>query len=177
MTRMVRRASCDRGDDSDGVAAHERDGAGFHGHVGSTAHRDSNIGLGERGSVVQSVADHRHDASTVLNRPDLLELPIGQYLGHHTTHADGPGHALRRPAVVAGQHDCLDPHLLECRHRDPAAGLDRIGDGDEPGDPPIHGDQYRRVAIGRAAAAAVDSVVSIRTRRSCMSATLPTPTR
>ena len=45
------------------VAAHEREVAGLDRDVGAGAHREAQVGLGERGGVVDAVADHRDHAA------------------------------------------------------------------------------------------------------------------
>src|SRR5664279_5375556 len=48
-------------DDAPKVALDQRDSASLHCHVGSSAHRDSHMRLGECGSIVHSITGHRDD--------------------------------------------------------------------------------------------------------------------
>src|SRR3970040_1116984 len=45
-------------------------------------------------------ASHRHDSALRLNLLDLLDLLLGQYLGHHVVDAEFPGHRRRRRRIV-----------------------------------------------------------------------------
>ena len=71
--------------------------------VGAGSHRQPEIGLGERGGVVDPVADHRHDLALALQSLDLVHLFGGQHLGDHLVDADLAGDRVRRAAVVAGE--------------------------------------------------------------------------
>ena len=51
-------ADGDGGGDVERVGAHQHDVGGLDGDVGAGADRDADVGLGERGGVVDAVADH-----------------------------------------------------------------------------------------------------------------------
>ena len=72
---------------------------GLDGDVGAGAHGEAEVGLGERGGVVDPVADHGHDPTLVLQAADDGDLVLGQHLGDHVVDADlgghGPGRAPR----------------------------------------------------------------------------------
>ena len=78
------------------VAADEREVAGLDGDVGAGAHREAEVGLGERGGVVDAVADHRDDPALVLEAPDDVDLVGGEHLGDHVVDADLGGDGARR---------------------------------------------------------------------------------
>ena len=71
--------------------------------VGAGAHGQAQVGLGQRGGVVDAVADHRHHPAGGLQLLDHVGLARGQHPGDHLVDADrgrdGPGGAL----VVAGE--------------------------------------------------------------------------
>ena len=53
------------------IALHERDAGTLHRNVCSRSHGNSNVRRGEGGSVVDSVASHRHNLSSALQLQDL----------------------------------------------------------------------------------------------------------
>ena len=57
-------------DDAAQVALDERHGRALHGDVGARAHGDADLGLRQRGRVVDAVAGHRHDAPFLLEPLD-----------------------------------------------------------------------------------------------------------
>ena len=57
--------------------------------------------------------------------------------------SDGPGSTL----VVTGQHDDLDPHVLQLPHRLGGVFLDHIRDGDDSGQAPVLGKEQRRFPL------------------------------
>ena len=68
LVHLADRAAADRdgGGDVERVGAHEHDVGGLDGDVGAGADRDADVGLGERGRVVDAVADHRDLAAGLL---------------------------------------------------------------------------------------------------------------
>ena len=67
--------------DSGEIAFDQRDAAAFHGNVGAGAHGDADVGLRERGSVVDAVSGHGDDSSLLLQFADDFELAFGQDFG------------------------------------------------------------------------------------------------
>ena len=64
------------------VAAHQGEVAGLDRHVGAGAHRHAEVGLGERGGVVDAVADHGDDAGPrACSRRMTSTLSGGEHLG------------------------------------------------------------------------------------------------
>src|ERR1700716_3834865 len=64
------------------VVAGERDIGGFDGHIGSgESHRDPDVGDGESGCVVDSVAHHRHYVPGGVQGTYHVEFVLGQYFG------------------------------------------------------------------------------------------------
>ena len=68
--RSVARDEADRVGGGAQVAGDERQVGGLDRHVGAGADRQAEVGLGERGRVVDAVADHRHDAALGLQAAD-----------------------------------------------------------------------------------------------------------
>ena len=64
MLRIVARAERARAHDAAQVALHQRDAGALDRDVGAGAHGDADVGLRERGRVVDAVAGHRHDAAS-----------------------------------------------------------------------------------------------------------------
>ena len=87
-------------DEHDGVGGLRRDGCS------SRAHRDSDIGEGERGRVVDPVADH-HDRAQFrsrLERSDDVELLLGRLVGVDAVDAEPLPDGLCHRSLVAGHH-------------------------------------------------------------------------
>ena len=92
------------------VAAEQRDAGALDRHVGAGAHRDADIGGGERGRVVDAVARHGDDAAVAPQLLDRGALLVRQHLGFDLADAELARDRLRGGAVVAGQHD--DAHAV-----------------------------------------------------------------
>jgi hypothetical protein len=85
------------------VAADQGEVGCLDGDVGAGAHREAEVGLGERGGVVDAVADHGHDPALVLQSADDVDLVLGQDLGDDVVDADlgGDGRAARSLSPVS----------------------------------------------------------------------------
>ena len=59
----------------------KRDAGAFDGHVGAGAHGDADVGLGERGGIIDAVAGHGYDAAFALQAASDFELLVGQDFG------------------------------------------------------------------------------------------------
>ena len=79
MVESVRAREPDRVGGDPQVAAHQRQVAGLDRDVGAGAHRQAEVGLRERGGVVDAVADHRDDPALVLQPLDDVDLVGGQH--------------------------------------------------------------------------------------------------
>ena len=77
MVRSVRRDEPDRVGGGAQVAADEGEVAGLDGDVGAGAHREAEVGRGQRGGVVDAVADHRDDAALGLEAGTTSTLSAG----------------------------------------------------------------------------------------------------
>ena len=75
------RGSSARARDARQVALDQRDAGALHRDVGAGAHRDADVGLGQRRRVVDAVARHRDDAAFALQPPDDRRFSVGQHLG------------------------------------------------------------------------------------------------
>ena len=69
--------------------------------VGAGAHGQAQVGLGQRGGVVDPVADHRHHAALGLQPPDRADLVVRQHLGDHLADAHRLGHGPARRASLS----------------------------------------------------------------------------
>ena len=74
--------------DVERVGAHQHDVGGLDGDVGAGADRDAEVGLRERGGVVDAVADHRDPSPGALQLGDLARLVAGQDLGDDVVDAE-----------------------------------------------------------------------------------------
>ena len=111
MLRMVARERPDRGDDAGQRAGDQGDVGGFDGDVGAGADRQADVGLGERGGVVDAVADHADPSAFGLQAADLAGLVLGQNLGQHPGDPDLAGDRRGGAGVVAGDHHHLEASL------------------------------------------------------------------
>ena len=95
------------------VAGDQREVGGLDGDVGAGADREAEVGLGERGRVVDAVADHRDDAAFALQAADHVRLVGGHDLGDDLVDADLGGDGASGRLVVAGQQDRAQPERFE----------------------------------------------------------------
>ena len=129
----------DRRDNRREVVVEQRDGRGFLADVrASDAHRDPDVGLLERGSVVHAVSGHRDDVPSFLPCRDHSQLVGRRHarvdadvanvvlqfcIGHRLEIVTGddaaageepelPGDGLRRRGMIARDHDGLDAGVL-----------------------------------------------------------------
>ena len=78
MLSKTTRPSLDGADDGGEVVVLQDHVAGVLGDVGAgDAHRDADVGLLERGRVVDAVAGHRDDLAIALQRLDDAQLVLG----------------------------------------------------------------------------------------------------
>ena len=126
-------ADLDGGGDVLRVGAHEHDVGGLDRDVGAGADRDPDVGLGERGGVVDAVADHRHLAALVLELFDSGRLVLGQHFGDHVLDADLGGDPLRGGVAVAGQHHRAHSQLAQGCDGGLGGVARGVGDRDDPG--------------------------------------------
>ena len=121
------------------------------------------VGLGERGGVVDAVADHRDDAAFGLQAPDDVGLLGRQDLGDDLVDADLGRDRAGGRLVVAGQQHRPQPERLQRRDGLGGAVLDGVGDdehggrlsvpaGGDRGLPARLGGPARGVELGRAGA-------------------------
>ena len=78
------------------VAGDERQVGGLDRDVGSRADREPEVGLRERGRIVDAVAHHRHDLALTLEPPHLGDLVLGKDLREHALDPDLGGDPLGR---------------------------------------------------------------------------------
>ena len=134
MTASVRRLSRIASAAAREIAAHQREVAGLDRNVGAGAHGDAEVGLGERGRVVDAVADHGDDATLRLQPGDGGHLVGRQHIGDHIV-VGYPDLRLRRPAPSA---DCRRSAASGAGRASAtrvetgdAAGLDGVGHDDQ----------------------------------------------
>ncbi len=99
VVRLAREAQ--RAGDAPQVAREHADVGGLDRGADARAHRDPEVGLGERGGVVDAVADHRDPLPGGLQARHLRDLPGGAHLGEHAGDADLCGDRGRGAGVVA----------------------------------------------------------------------------
>ena len=117
MFRIDGAAELDGPDDAAQVAFHQRDAGALDGHVGAGAHRDADVGLGQRRGIVDAVAGHRDDvpAGAQLAQRDCC-LSCRSDAGLELVDAELASATARAVRfVVAGEHENLQAQLVQMR--------------------------------------------------------------
>ena len=134
------------------VAAHEREVAGLDRHVGAGAHRQAEVGLGQRGGVVDAVADHRDDPALGLQAADDVDL-VRRAAPRRSPRRCRPG---RRRRGAARSLSPVSSTGSEAERAEPGDGLgrrrlDRVGDDEHGPRRAVPADEDRRAAgrLGR----------------------------
>jgi hypothetical protein len=96
--------------------------------------------LGERGRVVDAVADHRDLPALALELRDLGRLIGGKHLGDHLVDTKLGGDAFGGRAAVTGEHDRPDAERFERGDRLGGRLARGIGDGDDGRGLAVEGD-------------------------------------
>ncbi len=97
------------------AALDQRDIRSFDGHIRAGADRQTHIGLRQRRSVVDAVADHRDLLAFGLQHVNVVRFVFRQDFGQHPVHAHLASNGFSRAAVVAGDHHHFDAHLAAAR--------------------------------------------------------------
>ena len=145
MVRRVRSGQADSVGGDSQVAADEGEVAGFDGDVGAGAHGDPEVGLGEGGGVVDTVADHGHGLALGLQAADDVDLVGGQDLGDDGVDADLVGDRPGGAFVVASEQHRREAEVAERADRVGAGRLDGVGDDDRGADGAVPADEHGRV--------------------------------
>ena len=131
------------GGDADGfgdlawVVVHQRDVGGLDRGVGAgRTHRDAEVRFGQRGRVVDTVADHPHGSGRGDELGDDTQFVVGQQIAACVVDAGLVGDGGGRSLVVAGEHDRGHAQRLEIIHGLAAVRAQRVGDSE-------HGDRGR----------------------------------
>ncbi len=130
------------------VAFDQRDAGALHRHVGAGAHRDADVGGGQRGRIVDAVAGHRDDAALRAQALHHLLLLRRHDVGLERVQPQLGGHRLRGGSAVAGEHDHAHALVAQRLQRLLRGGLDRIGDSEKPGGLAVDGDEENGLSLG-----------------------------
>ena len=177
MLRIVARDEPARADDAAQVALDQRDAGALDGDVGAGAHGDADVRPRERRRVVDAVAGHGDDAAACLELGDhAAPCPrAGPRRGPRRCRA--PGRRPRRSSRLSPvTMTTRSPSSCELGDRLGGAGLDRIGDAEQPGERAVDGDEHdglpaRRAAPRRAPPARPDRCRARRAAPRCRAAT------
>ena len=125
--------------------------AGLLGHLRAAAHGDADVGLLQRGGVVDGVAGHRHDLAGLLHQPGEADLVLGGDAAEDVQLRELLDHLLVAEVgeVGAGDHPRSEAELVGDR-----PGGHGVVTGDHPDvDPGVVGDadgaRRPRPATGR----------------------------
>ena len=130
------------------IAGDQREVGGLDGHVGAGADGQPEVGLRERGGVVDAVADHRDDPPLGLQATHDVDLVRREHLGDDLVDADRGGHRVRGGGVVAGEQQRTEPERPQGRDRFRGGRLDRVGDGEQPARLAVPGHEHRGPSRG-----------------------------
>lgn len=122
------------------IVPHERDIGSLERHAApGRAHRDADVGLGERGAVVHAVAHHHHHRSLGLGLPDGGDLVLRQQ-PRAELEPELAGDRGRDPLVIAReQEQPAYAETLQLPQRGRHLGPDRVGDPQQAGHSPVIG--------------------------------------
>ena len=118
------------------IALEQGHACALHGHIRAGPHGDADIGGGQGRRIVDAVPRHGDDATLGLQSLTTFPLSSGRISASTSAMPSLRGDGLCGRPVVAGQHDDADPVLLQGADGVRRAGLDRVGDGEEPGKRP-----------------------------------------
>ncbi len=130
------------GDGAD-AAVDQGDVGGGHRRAGPGGDRDAYVGGGQRGCVVDAVADHGDRAPLTPQFPHEVGLILREQPGPYGADAGGAGDGVGRcPGVAGGQHR-LQPEAAEPGDALRAVGAQRVGDAEQQPQAAIDGDGDR----------------------------------
>ena len=109
-------------------------------------HRDADVGLGERRSVVRAVAGHRDEPARALLAPDQRHLRLGRGLGQEIVDAGFARDRRCGERVVAGDHDRANPHRAQAIEALLHVRLEDVFQMDDAKNLGVLGEQQRRAA-------------------------------
>jgi hypothetical protein len=109
----------------------QRHVGGRHGHVGTGSDRDAEIGLGQRGGVVDAVPDHGHASALRLQLAYLGRLLTRQHLRDNVLDSGLSSDRFGGGPVVAGQHPDLKPERPQLCYCFARLGFDGVGHRDQ----------------------------------------------
>ena len=139
-------AQANRGGNVRKLTLHQHDICRVNRDIRAGADGDADIRTGERGRVVDAVADHG-DLALFLQSTDDAFLALGEDARDDLVYAhltpDGTGGAL----VVAGQHDDADAHVAQSGDGGGAVLFDDVCNGDDARQPAAFGKEQRRFAF------------------------------
>ena len=118
--------------DAQQIALDQRDARTFHRDIGAGTHRDADMGLGQRRSIVNAVAGHRDQSTCVLQLFDDFGFLFRQHFRFDPVYPELPGHGVGRCPVVSSQHDHFYAGFVQRFQGFRCRCLDGIGDTDEP---------------------------------------------
>ena len=108
MTPRVRRPEPDGFGNHEEVVAHESNISRLNSCVGARrAHRNADVGGGQRGCVIYTIADHADTAEIGSEFPDVFDFLLGQKVTLHLVDARLFRDCVCGAGVVAAQHDNL----------------------------------------------------------------------
>ena len=107
------------------VALHQDDVCRLYGYVRSCTDCYANISAGQCGSIVNTVADHRHMTPAFLNPANFAFFILRKHFSNSTVNVKLPAYCFRCFFIVACQHYDVNPHGFQLAYGFPACRLHR----------------------------------------------------
>jgi hypothetical protein len=110
------------------IIAQQDDVCGLARNFSSRAHPDADAGLGQGRCVVDTVSDHRDNATGRLEALNFRVLLLWHQFGKNALEAKRGASLLGHGAHVASYEDEVEAHVLELAYRDDGLRPDDVGD-------------------------------------------------
>ena len=117
------------------VRGGEDEPGGLDRDIGAGADRDAHIGAGERGGVVDAVADHGDGEAAAVQLVDLGGLVLGEDLGEHFVDTEVGADRFGDLGGVTGDHDDPPAHGPQLGYRLSCLQADLVFEGETSDDP------------------------------------------
>ena len=126
---------------------HQGDGCRLNGYIAPTAHRNPDVGLGQRRRVVDAVTDHRHLMPLALQALDSVSFTVRQHAGDHFVDACFFGNRVGGRGVIPGQHHQTITLAVQASQRSDAIATQRVANSEQCRDLAIDRQQHRRCPL------------------------------
>src|SRR5262245_3281737 len=119
----------------------------FYCHIGSGSHSNADIRLSQGWSIIDPIARHCDDLTTLLKLLYNFSLRVGQHFGLDVINADLPCHCLSRRSVLTRHHNVPDLFAMQIADRFRCRFPNWIGDADQSCKSPVEDHEHYRLAF------------------------------